>query len=130
MDEEQREHDSLVNFRTHLTVLTLAVGQLRRRHGDTADIERLCAFAEAAIQQLNEDIAAVQAILIQGERREASRQAHLRIRPLLTTDAYSQETGPLPLPSHSPHARASGENVQGDRPKIPPHAKDAECGNS
>jgi hypothetical protein len=100
MDGEHREHESLVNMRTHLTVLTLAVAQLRRRHGANADIERLCAYAEDAVRNLQADIAEVQATLMQHESREESRQAHFRLRHSLNADRL--ETGPLPLPAHPP----------------------------
>lgn len=107
MDGEQREPESLVNMRTHLTVLTLAVGQLRRRHGKTDDIERLCAFADAAIQQLKADITDVEAMLFQSESREQSHMTHLRLRQSVTADSRKQETGPLGLPPDVQHGRTS-----------------------
>jgi len=106
MDGEHREHDSLINMRTHLTVLTLALGHLQRRHGDDADIARLCRYADDAIRQLREDIAAVEATLLQAERREASRHAHLQMRQSVGTDSGRLETGSLDRPRPAP-ARTS-----------------------
>jgi hypothetical protein len=99
MQRGHHEPESLVHMRTHLTIVTLAVAQLRRRHGADADIERLCAFADTALQQLKEDIAEIQAALVQQESREESRQAHLRLRQSLNADRL--DTGPLSLPSHA-----------------------------
>lgn len=124
MDREQREPKSLVNMRTHLTVLTLAVSQLRRRHGKTDDIERLCAFADAAIQQLKADITDVEAMLFQSENREESRMAHLRLRQSVNAESYSQETGPIALgrPSRpASAARPAASSTSGNPPNpLPP----------
>lgn len=100
MHREYREPEPLVHLRTHLTVATLAVAQLRRRHGGDADIERLCGFAATALRRVQEDLAEVQAALARHEGREESRQAHRRLRRSLDDDRL--ETGPLPLPSPTP----------------------------
>jgi len=107
MNEPKQEPEALINMRTHLTVLTLAVGQLRRRHGKTDDIEWLCASADAAIQQLKADVADVEAMLFQSESREQSRMAHLRSRQSVTADSRKQEPGPLGLPPDVQHGRIS-----------------------
>ncbi len=107
MNREHREPEALVNMRTHLTVLALAVGQLRRRHGETEDIERLCASADTAIHQLTADIADLEMMLGQSEMQKQSGQAHIELRQSVTADARHQETGPLGLPPHVRHGQTS-----------------------
>lgn len=101
MNREHQEPESLIAMRTHLTVVTLAVAQLRRRHGGTEDVERLCAHAEDALQHLIEDIAAVEATLRGGASPGESRAPDARPGHSATrTDRLG--TGPLSLPSHRP----------------------------
>ncbi len=128
--DESHEPEALIDMRTHLTVIALAVAQLRR-HGDTPYVERLCALADTAIQELKADIADVQEMLVHGEEsREESRGAHRRLRQSLAADAYDQETGPLSLPTHSTHVRTSIRSAHGGRSSSRPHAEDAERGKT
>ncbi len=98
MGQQRQEHEALVNMRTHLTVLTLVLGQIRRRHGDSEDIGRLCTFGDKAIRQLVDDIADLEALLTHAESRNEPRP-----HPSPTVDIRSLETGPLNIPSRSPH---------------------------
>ncbi len=103
-DKRRREAETLVDMRTHLTVTTLAVAQLRRRHGDSPDIARLCSYAESAITRLNEDIATMEAALSPMEGRNDSWQGPARLRPSPPGDMDSLGTGPMALPSRIPQA--------------------------
>jgi hypothetical protein len=85
MNRQHQEPDSLVNMRTHLTVAMLAVTLLRRRHDEDEDVLRLCASAETALWQLNEDIVGVEAVQARDESRDASWRAHRRLRHALAT---------------------------------------------
>ncbi len=93
MENTPQEPQALIDMRTHLTVATLALAQLRRRHGDSNDVERLCSYATSAMQQLTEDITAVERILLQAEQREESRQAHLALR-----QSYADHPHHYPMP--------------------------------
>jgi hypothetical protein len=115
MEHQQSEPDVVVEMRTHLTVANLALAQLRRRHGDTPDIDRLCAYAERAIVQLKDDIASIEATLAQHERRDDHWQ-ELRSRPpRITVDAQNQETGPIDLPSPIKPPAVTGEKRRAHR---------------
>jgi hypothetical protein len=100
--EQQREQQTLVDLRTHLTVVTLAVSQLRRRHGDTHDIDRLCSFAETAITQLKEDIAAMEPSPSDDVERLGTGPMALP-SPVPKADLHDQETRPIHLPVNLPN---------------------------
>ncbi len=105
--EREQQTDTLIDMRTHLTVLTLALAQLRRRYGETADIARLCAFADTAAHRLKADVADLERVRMQAESREESRGATLRLHQSLNADSYRQETGPLNLPPSPHHGHTS-----------------------
>lgn len=110
--KRHQESDALIDLRSHLTVAALAVAQLHRRHGDSADIDRLCSYAEHAITQIKEDIANIEAMLWQNESHHEPSPTLLRPHNTAKFDTQGQETGPMDFPSPAPNVDAHRQETR------------------
>jgi len=77
---DSTEHDEMVTIRTQLTVALLAVTQLRRKHADSADADRLLAYISTALARIAREIHKIDALMARLEDREAMRANPLRLR--------------------------------------------------
>jgi len=74
------EHDEFVTIRTQLTVAVLAVTQLRRKHAESADADRLLVYVATALARITREIRKVDALITHLEDREAMHADPLRLR--------------------------------------------------
>ena len=77
---ENTEHDELVTIRTQLTVAMLAVTQLRRKHADAADADRLLAYVSTALARITREVRKIDALMARLEDRDAMRADPIRLR--------------------------------------------------
>ncbi len=97
---DDTEQDELVAIRTQLTVAMLAVTQLRRRHADSTDAERLLAYVATALARINREVHKIDALIARLEDRDAMRADPVRLRrPLRRTGGQPERKGrdePIP----------------------------------
>ncbi len=84
------EHDELVAIRTQLTVAMLAVTQLRRKHADSVDADRLLAYVATALVRITREVHKVDALMARLEDRDAMRADPVRLRTRRRTGEQSE----------------------------------------
>lgn len=77
---QDQEYDELVLLRTHLTVALLAVSQLQRKHRESPQAARLCAYALDALHQMRDEIAQIDRLIGALDSRRALRDDPVRLR--------------------------------------------------
>lgn len=95
---DSREHEELVAIRTQLTIATLAVAQLQRRHAHSGDAARLLAHIDTALQRITREARRVDTLLAHLEDRAAIEADPLRLR-----GRGVKETPPSGGESEPPH---------------------------
>lgn len=74
------EHDELITIRTQLTVALLAVAQLRRKHAESVDVDRLLKYLSTSLACIAREIQKIDMRLASLEGHEAERADTLRLR--------------------------------------------------